>query len=104
MFSSQFFFTNISIKGINIIIEACFCLLCPVGEAEDDGQAGGHQSETEGRDGPLQKDNGQALAQSPCISEGKGIDAGGEAGQINRGALLELVGSLPSSAPCSEAD
>lgn len=112
MFSSRFdfiinFFTNISIKrceGRNIIIEACFCLLCPAGEAEDDRQAGGHQSETEGRDGSLQEDNGQALAQSPCISEGKGIHAGGEVGQIDRHVRLELFGWFPSSPPCCVAD
>lgn len=56
---------------------------CPAGEAEDDRQAGGHQSEAERWDGPLQEDNGQALAQSPWISERKGVHAGGMAVQIN---------------------
>lgn len=96
-------FTYIRIQrysGRNTTIEGWFLLLFPAGEAEDDRQAGGHQSEAEGRDGPLQEDHGQALAQSPRISEGKGIHAGGEAAHINR----HVFGPFPSSPPCFLAD
>lgn len=47
------------------------------GETKNDRQAGRHQPAPEGRDGPVQENDGQAEAEPTAVPEGKGGDAGG---------------------------
>lgn len=51
---------------------------CPSsGEAKDDRQAGGHQFAPEGRDGPLQENDGQTETEQNAVPEREGSHAGG---------------------------
>lgn len=53
------------------------CVCVGPGKTKDDRQAGRHKPASEGRDGPLQENDGQAETEQTAVPKGKGGNAGG---------------------------
>lgn len=53
------------------------CVSVGAGKTKDDRQAGRHKPASEGRDGPLQENDGQTETEQTAVPKGKGGNAGG---------------------------